>query len=75
MYYTDYVNMLAAFSTPTVAAIAAYIAYKQHSIEKERLKIDLFEKRYVVFKASRDFLLEVIQNYLVYPDDDQDKKI
>lgn len=74
MYYTDYVNMLAAFSTPTVAAIAAYIAYKQHRIEKERLKLDLVKKREVVFNASREFIFEVIINYLVYTDDYQHKK-
>ena len=69
MYYTNCINILAAFLTPTVATIAAYIAYKQHRIEKERLKLDLFEKRYAVFNASREFIFEVIHNYLAYTDD------
>lgn len=74
MYYTNCVNILAAFLTPTVAIIAAYIAYKQHRIEKERLKLDLFEKRYAVFNASREFIIEVNTYCLFYPDDPNYKK-
>jgi hypothetical protein len=74
MYYTNCVNILAAFLTPTVATIAVYIAYKQYRIEKERLKLDLFEKRYAVFTASREFIVEVNTYCLFYPDDPNYKK-
>lgn len=39
-----------------IALFAAYIAYQQHRIEKRKFKLELYEKRYKVYKALMTFL-------------------
>lgn len=45
--------------TVIVAAIVAYIAYQQFVLASERLKFDLFEKRFAIFEAARRFLIAI----------------
>ncbi len=49
-------------TTFLIAAFAAYVAYRQHRLGKEKFKLDLFEKRYRVFAATRLLLTHVLQN-------------
>lgn len=39
-----------------IGVFTAWTAWSQHSINKEKFKLDLFEKRFSVFKATRKFL-------------------
>ena len=48
----DYWKLL----TVLVAIFAVYIAYQQFRLQRERIKLDLFEKRFQVFAASRKLL-------------------
>jgi hypothetical protein len=50
------------FATFTVAAVAVSIAYQQFSVAREKLKLDLFEKRFTVFTAARRFLSHILQH-------------
>jgi len=45
-----------------VAAAVAYIAYRQHSLAKEKFKLDMFEKRFSVYKATQRFLTVIFQS-------------
>jgi hypothetical protein len=45
-----------------VAVIAALIAYQQVLVARQRLKLDLFEKRFAVFAAVRRFLSLILQD-------------
>jgi len=63
--------MLTLFlSLPNIAIALAvgFIAYQQFLLARERFKLDLFEKRYSVFKAIEDYI-EVILTYRNVSDD------
>jgi phosphate/sulfate permease len=51
-------------STPLVALVAAlfgvYIAYRQWKTAQDRLKFDLFDRRFVVYDTARNFLSSII---------------
>jgi len=40
----------------------AYVAYRQFVLGRERLKLDLFEKRFAVFVATRRLLTHALKN-------------
>jgi hypothetical protein len=45
----DFLTATSAFLTFAVAAIVALITYKQFRLEREKFKLDLFDKRFAVF--------------------------
>ncbi|HUS44913.1 MAG TPA: hypothetical protein VM219_02645 [Phycisphaerae bacterium] len=45
-----------------IAAVVACIAYWQHSLAKERFKLDMFEKRFAVYKATQRFLSVIFRD-------------
>lgn len=44
------------FLTILVAGFATYVAFQQFRLGREKLKLDLFEKRFSVFATTRKFL-------------------
>jgi hypothetical protein len=48
-------------ATILVALFASYIAYRQYVLGRERFKLDLFDKRFAVFVATRRFLTHILQ--------------
>lgn len=57
-HWTAYASAIATPIVAIVAAgIAASIAYRQWRTAQNKLKLDLFEQRYAVFKAASDLLL------------------
>lgn len=58
----DWVDLLAALLTPTVAVIATGIGLLQLKINRARLKHELFDRRYSQFCAVRDFLGSIMRN-------------
>lgn len=53
-------NYLAALLTPTVAVLGSFIAYRQWRTAQNKLKFDLFDRRFAVYEASRDLLASVM---------------
>lgn len=53
MHWTQYISVV---GIPIVAAIAAWIAFRQFQIARNRLKLDLFDKRMEVYEAVREAL-------------------
>jgi len=47
----DWIDIFAALLTPAIAILASYIAVRQWLTNKNKLKLDLFDKRYAVFEA------------------------
>ncbi len=45
-----------------IGMFTAWTAWSQYSINKEKLKLDLFEKRFSIFKATRNFLSIVLRD-------------
>ncbi len=52
-HWTAYVS---AFAIPLIAAIAATIAYQQWRTARNKLKLDLFERRMEIYEAARELL-------------------
>lgn len=46
--------------TILVAGFAAYVAYQQFRLGREKFKLDLFEKRFSVFAGTRRLLSQVL---------------
>jgi hypothetical protein len=49
-----------ALAIPAIAAIGAWIAWQQVGIARAKLQHDLYDKRFAVFDAARDLLLEIM---------------
>ncbi|MGE0471732.1 MAG: hypothetical protein AB7L09_26365 [Nitrospira sp.] len=47
-------------TTVVLAISAAYIAYQQYRLGREKFKLDLFEKRFAVFSGTRKFLTHIL---------------
>jgi hypothetical protein len=45
-----------------IAALVAWITYKNHQLAAEKLKLDLFEKRFAVFRAAQLLLTRVFED-------------
>ncbi len=57
----EFIQILSGLLTPLVAVIAVYIAWQQYRIQHYSLRNQLYERRYVVFKAFMSFLSEIIR--------------
>lgn len=49
-----------ALMTPVVAVIGAGIAWRQSRTAQNKLKLDLFEKRFAVYNKARNMLAEIM---------------
>jgi hypothetical protein len=47
---------LPSYLTFTVAVIVAWIGFQQFLLAREKFKLDLFEKRFAIYKATQKFL-------------------
>jgi len=52
---------LSGLLTPVIAAIAAYIAYQQHLINRRQYRLALFERRLAVFNSTMKMIASVVQ--------------
>jgi hypothetical protein len=56
------VKILSALLTPLIALIAAYIAWQQWKTNERKLKLDLYDRRYEVYEATRSFILTICKD-------------
>lgn len=56
----SWVTALAALLTPVIALAAAYIGWQQWRTNRKKLKLDLFDKRFTVYDATRTFIGQVL---------------
>lgn len=69
-YGKDWIDLLNALLTPTIAGLGILIARNQHMVNKNRLKSELFERRYAVYEKITSFLASIAINGRVLPDSD-----
>lgn len=60
----DTLQVVSLLFTPLIAILALYIAVQQHSIQRDKLRLDLYEKRLAVFEATMN-LLATVQSDIV----------
>ena len=51
---------LTALLTPTVAVLGSFIAYRQWRLAQNKLKLDLFDRRFSVYVCARDLLASIM---------------
>lgn len=52
--------LLSSLLVPLIAIITVYIAYQQHKTNKNRLKFELYNKRYEVYVCVKTFISHVV---------------
>jgi len=60
---------LTALLTPTILVFGSIIAYRQWRIAQNKLKLDLFEKRFQVYDVARGFLSSIMTSGKVNDED------
>ncbi|MFK7848529.1 MAG: hypothetical protein AB8G77_24795, partial [Rhodothermales bacterium] len=55
--------------TPLIAGIAIYVAWQQWRTNRQKLKLDLFDKRFAIFQSTRTFLSTVLRDGRVNRED------
>jgi len=63
---------MAALSTPMVAVLGIYIAFRQWKTAHEKLKLDLFEKRLAIYDQVTIALSRVLREGVVTTQDEAD---
>jgi anaerobic ribonucleoside-triphosphate reductase len=61
----DWIDVLSALLTPTIAILGIYIAYQQWRTNKNRLKLELFDKRYEIFTNIKKFIANILTSGIV----------
>lgn len=54
-------EVLKAGGVVVIGLLGAFIAYKQYQLGREKLKLDLYEKRYTVYAAVRNVLVRIVR--------------
>lgn len=54
------VSLLSATLTPITAVLALYIGFRQNRLQKEQLRLQLYERRAAVFRSYVDFLSRIV---------------
>ena len=62
---TEALRIASGALTPLIALLAVWIAYQQYRVNRKKLQLDLYEKRYGVYRALRELLSVCLQNYNV----------
>jgi hypothetical protein len=55
-------DLLKGLPAGIVALIVAAISWRQYLVEKAKLKLDLFERRYAIFQQTWEILSEVVSH-------------
>lgn len=56
------VELLSAFLTPVIAIVTTYIAVQQFRTNRFQVKLEMFERRYAIYDAIREFISEAVQS-------------
>ena len=59
-FIMETINVLSALLTPAIAVAVAYVACHQWRTNRNRLKFELYDKRYDAYQAVRDLLEHIM---------------
>ena len=57
----DFFDLLSALLTPVIAIVATMIAIFQYRTERQRWRLDMFDKRYPIYLATMSYIASVMQ--------------
>jgi hypothetical protein len=55
-------KVMSGLLTPTVAIVGAYIAWRQHKNAQDKLRLDLFDRRFQVYRGVMDLLASIARD-------------
>jgi hypothetical protein len=58
----NFAQYVLSFITISIGAFVAFIGYQQFQVNREKFKLDLFEKRFAVYKGVQVFLSYVMRD-------------
>lgn len=58
----DLIDIFGALVTPGILIFGAYIAWQQHNVNKNRLRFELFDKRYDLYEKIGSFIANILIN-------------
>ncbi len=58
----DWIDILSSFGIVIVGLMTAYIAFRQHKNDSIRLRLDVYDKRFEVYRAVREYLSGIFRN-------------
>jgi len=58
----DFIDILQALLTPTIAAVAVGVAVAQWWTARNKLRLDLFDRRWAIYVATREMLAEMFRH-------------
>jgi hypothetical protein len=61
MNMKELIEIFSGLLTPTIAIIAVYIAYQQLKTNRDRVRLNLYDKRFKVFRGLMDLLAHIMR--------------
>jgi hypothetical protein len=58
---TELLKVLSGCLTPLIAILATYIAWQQYKTASDKLKLDLYDRRYRVYRGLLDFFAAAVR--------------
>jgi len=65
----NWVTILSALLTPTIAVLGSYIAYRQWRTAQNKLKLELFDRRFAIYDAALNFIRSIVSSGAVNDDE------
>lgn len=62
------VEYILSFVTIFIGIFVAFVGYQQYYVNKERFKLDLFEKRFKVYDSIRVLLIHMLSGAILEPE-------
>lgn len=63
------IQLLSALLTPIIAVVTTYIAIQQYRTSRLKFKLEMFEKRYVIYQGVKNFILSAVREASLSNDD------
>lgn len=60
MTMDEWIQILQGALTPLIAALAVFIAWQQWTTNRNKLKLDLFERRYAYYEAATEMVGRIL---------------
>ena len=61
MIIKEILEICAGFLTPMIAVLAVWIAWQQHRTNRDKLRLNLYDKRFDVFRALMELLAFIVR--------------
>lgn len=60
--YKFWIDFLAAVLSPVIAITLGYLTFHQYKLEKQKHRLELYDRRFAVFEEVNKFLSEIFRN-------------